>query len=77
MQVNGNFLFIECVNSMDGQMEKVRSKAETDISEHKVHGFGLKAVGMVAEKHGSILIIQKEPFEFSVRTNLYMKKTEP
>lgn len=76
MQVNGNFLYIECENSMDGEREEIRRTTEIDSPERKLHGFGLKTMGMIAEKYGSILKIQKEPSAFSVRTNLCMKKME-
>lgn len=76
MQVNGNFLFIECVNSTDGQSEEGSGKEKPDTSEHRIHGFGLKAMGMIAEKYGSVLKIERDSSEFSVRTNLCMKKRE-
>lgn len=76
MQVNGNFLFIECVNSMDEQTEEIRHTKQPDIAEHKSHGFGLKAMSMIAEKYGSILKIQRTSSEFSVRTNLCMRNEE-
>lgn len=76
MQMNENFLFIECINSMDGEEENFPGAAENRIQEQRRHGYGMAAMRKIAEKYGSILKVEKSPSEFGVRTNLCLKQTK-
>ena len=69
MQLRGNFLFIQCVNSApdeDGQ-RKERSR----------RGYGLAAMRRVAEKYNSVLAIERTPGAYSVMSDLCLHQGEP
>lgn len=70
---NQRFLFIECENSVD-LGESLEPGQATFKDDPKKHGFGLKTMGVVAEKYASIMQIEREPGRFVVRTNLCLPK---
>lgn len=74
MHLHENALFIGCVNSADDK----QGGEEPDMDEgSRRHGYGLKAMRRVAEKYDSILVIERRPGEFSVKSNLALPKPLP
>ncbi len=68
MRLRNNFLFIKCVNSTDDRKDH-SEKADTETPGNE-HGHGLVAMERIAEKYGSMLIIERMPDSFSVKSNL-------
>lgn len=63
MHLRGNFLFVKCVNSAPEESAAAPSKRPG-------HGYGMAAMRRVAEKYGSVLMAERTPGEFSLRSNL-------
>lgn len=77
MHVNGNFLFIGCVNSRYGETEgHSHAAGNTERKEHRRHGYGMAAMNRIAKEYGSILKVEQSPSEFSVKTNLCLNQRE-
>lgn len=68
MHLHENSLFIGCVNSTAD--EQGEQPAPRQRREDRRHGYGLEAMGRIAEKYSSILAVDRRPGEFSVQSNL-------
>ncbi len=64
MYINGNYLFIGCVNSAP--------PFKPEIKKDKTHGYGLENMKRIAEKYGGIVKIDRTAEEFSVKSDLYL-----
>ncbi len=74
MNVHGNYLAIGCTNSMSPEQEKASDAAQQRRKlRSRTHGYGLKAMSNIAEKYDSLLKIEKNAFEFSVKTVLNLR----
>lgn len=77
MYVYQDSLFIGCSNSMADTGGEKGSYGEADSErrrEHRRHGYGMEAMGRIAEKYNSVLKVDKGNGEFSVKSNLYLGK---
>ncbi len=73
MHLKGNFLFVKCVNSSADEASEAPARTER---ERKEHGYGLAAMRRVAEKCGSILLVERRDGEFEVRSNLCLRREQ-
>lgn len=75
MYMADHFLFIGCVNSrLPEQEEESENMAEMNKGEERRHGYGMEAMSRIAEKYKSILKVDQSAYEFSVKSNLCLKK---
>lgn len=65
------YLFIGCVNSFSKTEEA--HVPDHPEREHKEHGYGLEAMHQIAEKYGSILMVDRREDEFSVMSCIWKK----
>ena len=69
MQLRGNFLFIQCVNSAPDEDGRRKERSR--------RGYGLAAMRRVAEKYNSVLAIERTPGAYSVMSDLCLHQGEP
>jgi len=67
-------LFVSCANSFAGELKRGEHRELLSTKAGEGHGFGLKAMHRVAEKYGSVLVVEQEKDMFSVKTYLYFKQ---
>ncbi len=70
MHLHEDALFIGCVNSAGDEQDEGE---DTDMDGVRRHGYGLDVMRRIAEKYDSILVIDRGPGEFSVKSNLSLK----
>lgn len=72
MNLRENFLFIKCVNSTDDPPKDISRADEEQL--RSGHGYGLAAMRKIAEKYGSMLMIEQLPGEFEIKSNLCLSR---